>query len=43
MLVHDQKNDPAAVEIEKRAARSGDSLAIELNGGGGFIARFSKN
>jgi alpha-glucosidase len=41
MLVRDDKNDAAAVTIENAAARRGDTIAVELRDGGGFIARFS--
>ncbi len=42
MLVRDNKNDDAAVEVENTTSKSSDTLVIELSDGGGFIARFSK-
>ena len=42
LLIRDRKGDPAAVTVEETAARRGDTLAIELSDGGGFIARFSR-
>lgn len=42
LLVHDRKNDPAAVEIENGMARRSDLMAMELSAGGGFIARFTR-
>jgi alpha-glucosidase len=41
MLVKDNMNDPAAVEIENKVVSSKESLSITLRPGGGFIARFS--
>ena len=43
MLIRDNKDDAAAVKIENTSLKRGDSLAIELCEGGGFIARFSRN
>jgi alpha-glucosidase len=43
LMIRDRKDDPAAVQIENTTVRSRDSLNIELSGGGGFIARFSRN
>src|SRR2546425_968282 len=43
MLVRDRKEEAATVEMEKITTRRSDSLTIELNSGGGFIARFQKN
>jgi alpha-glucosidase len=40
LLLRDRKGDPAAVRVEEAAARRGDSLAVELSDGGGFVARF---
>jgi alpha-glucosidase len=42
LIVGDQKNDPAAVEISAATHRRGDSLTVELREGGGWIARFTK-
>jgi hypothetical protein len=41
LLVHDDKANPAAVRIEMTTQNRGDTLAINLAVGGGFIARFS--
>jgi alpha-glucosidase len=41
LLVRDDAADPAAVKVEKGAARRGDVLTVELRGGGGFVARLS--
>jgi alpha-glucosidase len=42
LIVRDHKSDPAAVRVEETSAKHDDALTIELSGGGGFIARFSK-
>jgi alpha-glucosidase len=42
MLLRDNKDDAAALEVEKKSLKRSDSLAIDLPAGGGFIARFSK-
>jgi alpha-glucosidase len=42
LLIRDRKDDAAAVQVENTTARNGESIAIELREGGGFIARFSK-
>jgi alpha-glucosidase len=41
-LVRDNKQNNAAVVLENRTVRRGDTLTIEMNHGGGFIGRFSK-
>jgi alpha-glucosidase len=41
-LVHDAKDDAAAVTVEKATLKRGDSLSIDLREGGGFLARFTK-
>ena len=43
MAVKDRKDDPAAVDLEESTTRRDQKIKIELNSGGGFIARFSKN
>jgi len=42
MLVRDDKNNSAAVKIENKTSKKGDSINIEMGIGGGFIARFIK-
>lgn len=42
MIVRDKLDDPAAVIVENQTLTNRDSLKIEMRGGGGFIARFSK-
>ena len=42
MLVRDQKDDAAAVKVERSVATSTDHLIIELRVGGGFIGRFTR-
>ncbi len=42
MLVRDSRDDAAAVKVENLTASRGDSIAVDLRAGGGFIARFSK-
>jgi alpha-glucosidase len=42
MLIRDNKNDVAAVEVENTTLKGVDSLTVEMLAGGGFIARFSK-
>lgn len=39
-FVRDAAGSPAAVELETRTVRSGDSLQITLRDGGGFVGRF---
>jgi alpha-glucosidase len=41
LLVRDNPDDPAAVRVERGAMRRGDTLVVDLRGGGGFLARFS--
>ncbi|MBI5384300.1 MAG: glycoside hydrolase family 97 catalytic domain-containing protein [Verrucomicrobia bacterium] len=41
-LVRDNKENPAAVQVETQEARRSVSLAVELSAGGGFIARFTE-
>jgi alpha-glucosidase len=41
-LVHDDKENDAAVVTEDRTVRRGDTLKIEMINGGGFVGRFSK-
>ncbi len=41
MLVRDRLDEPAAVEIEHKGLSRGESIAIEMRPGGGFIGRFS--
>lgn len=41
-LVRDNKENDAAVAVEKTTARRSDSLTIELRSGGGFVGRFTK-
>ena len=43
LLIRDRKDDPVSVQVENATLRSRDSLSIELNSGGGFIARFSRD
>ncbi|HEV8265129.1 MAG TPA: glycoside hydrolase family 97 catalytic domain-containing protein [Gemmatimonadales bacterium] len=40
LLVRDQADDPAAVQVEHATVRRGDSLQIDLRAAGGFVARF---
>jgi alpha-glucosidase len=41
-LVHDDKENDAAVVTQDRTVRRGDTLKIEMINGGGFVGRFSK-
>jgi alpha-glucosidase len=41
-MVRDDKADAAAVILENKAVTRGDTIAIEMIDGGGFIARFAK-
>jgi len=41
LLVRDNKNDAAALEVENTTLKRNDSLTVEMSAGGGFIARFS--
>jgi alpha-glucosidase len=43
LLVRDSEDAAAAIETENTTLRRGDSLAIDLLEGGGFIARFSRS
>lgn len=42
-LVSDNKENAAAVVLEKRSVRRDDRLEIEMANGGGFVGRFSKD
>ncbi|HZB43935.1 MAG TPA: glycoside hydrolase family 97 catalytic domain-containing protein [Pyrinomonadaceae bacterium] len=42
LLVRDNMDEAAAVEIENTTAVKNDALTIELRAGGGFIARFQR-
>jgi alpha-glucosidase len=42
LFVRDQKDNPAAVQVENATQKRGDTLAIELSAGGGFVGRFTK-
>jgi len=42
MLVRDDPGNPAAVRIEKTTLYQRDSIKIDMRGGGGFIAKFSR-
>jgi alpha-glucosidase len=42
LMVRDQKENSAAVQVETGTQKRGDPLAIELSAGGGFIGRFTK-
>ena len=41
-LVRDDATNDAAVKLETTTAQRGDTLTIELHGGGGFVGRFLK-
>jgi alpha-glucosidase len=41
-LVHDDGQNDAAVVIKHRTVGRGDVMTIEMNNGGGFVARFSR-
>ena len=41
LLVRDPAGDPAAVEVQRRAGRSEDTLQVAMPAGGGFVARFT--
>jgi alpha-glucosidase len=40
-LVSDRPDDPASLKIETAEVKRSDTLKIEMNSGGGFIARFN--
>jgi alpha-glucosidase len=42
LLVRDQPDEPAAVQIENANARKVDTLPIQMSAGGGFIGRFAR-
>jgi len=42
MLVRDEKDNSAAVKIENRTMKKGESVDVEMGLGGGFIAKFNK-
>ncbi len=42
LLVRDDKDDSAAVQIERATVSQSETITIELRDGGGFVARFSK-
>ena len=37
LLVRDRKDDAEALDIENKSLKRGDSLSIEMPGGGGFL------
>jgi alpha-glucosidase len=41
LLVRDDKDNPAAVRVETATVKRSDSLSIDLQRGGGFVARLS--
>jgi len=41
-IVRDNRDNPAAVVMDKKSAQRNDVLPIEMIDGGGFVARFSK-
>jgi alpha-glucosidase len=43
VLVRDSRDGPAAVRKESAVVKRGDTLAIDLREGGGFLARFSRD
>jgi len=42
LFVRDQKDNAAAVQVENATQKRGDTLAIDLSAGGGFVARFAR-
>ena len=42
MLIRDDKDNDAALQIENESLNQKDTLSVDLRVGGGFIARFSK-
>jgi hypothetical protein len=42
LLVRDEGEDGGAVELEERDAARGETLALSLRAGGGFVARLSR-
>jgi alpha-glucosidase len=42
LLARDQTNEAAAVKVENATLSRSDALTVELRGGGGFIARFTR-
>jgi hypothetical protein len=42
MLVGDDKDNSAAVKIENKPIKKGETINLELGVGGGFIGRFIK-
>jgi alpha-glucosidase len=42
-IVRDRKDDPASVQVEHATLGRSGSVAVELNNGGGFIARFARD
>ncbi len=43
LLVRDNKEDDAAVVLENRTVRRGETLKIEMVNGGGFVGRFTRD
>jgi alpha-glucosidase len=43
MSVRDQKDDPAAVQIDSSAFTRGNQLMMDMRVGGGFVARFGRS
>jgi len=42
-MVRDDKENDAAVVLEDRTVRRGDTLTIEMTSGGGFVGRFTRD
>jgi alpha-glucosidase len=42
LVVRDHANNPEAVHVEEASQKRGDTLAIELSAGGGFVGWFAK-
>ncbi len=42
-LASDNKNDDAAIVLQEKTVRSDDTLVVDMNDGGGFIARFVRS
>jgi alpha-glucosidase len=43
MLIRDDKDNDAALQIENETLNQKDTLSVDLRAGGGFVGRFARN
>jgi hypothetical protein len=42
LIARDQLDDPAAIDVERRAVARGDRLVIPMRAAGGFVVRLTR-